>query len=111
MTSQSVEERLSALEKRIQDLEQTISTVSQNETLTSRASPSTITDLLSMPDSMQKTMMCLQEIREGTAADVAEKTGRNRSVETIYLNGLVRMGQVARERRGHRVYFKPMRYY
>jgi uncharacterized protein YhaN len=111
MTSQSVEERLSALEKRIQDLEQTISTVSQNGTLTSRASPSTITDLLSMPDSMQKTMMCLQEIREGTAADVAEKTGRNRSVETIYLNGLVRMGQVARERRGHRVYFKPMRYY
>jgi len=110
MTSQSVEERLNALEKRVRDLEQSIRAIPENGQ-TSRSSPSTITDLLSMPDSMQKTMMCLQEIREGTAADVAEKTGRNRSVETIYLNGLVRMGQVSRERRGHRVYFKPMRYY
>jgi len=110
MTSQLVEERLNALEKRVRDLEQMISEASQNERPT-KASPSTISDLLSMPDSMQKTMMCLQEIKEGTAADVAEKTGRNRSVETIYLNGLVRMGQVGRERRGHRVYFKPMRYY
>lgn len=110
MISQSIEERLNALEKRVRDLEQSISVPSENGRPT-RASPSTITDLLSMPDSMQKTMMCLQEIREGTAADVAEKTGRNRSVETIYLNGLVRMGQVSRERRGHRVYFKPMRYY
>jgi hypothetical protein len=111
MTSQSVEERLNALEKRVRDLEQSIRVIPGNEGPTSRASPSAITDLLSMPDSMQKTMMCLQEIREGTAADVSEKTGRNRSVETIYLNGLVRMGQVSRERRGHRVYFKPMRYY
>jgi predicted transcriptional regulator len=56
-------------------------------------------------------MIALQELKEATAAEVAGKTSRNRSVETIYLNGLVRMGLVSRERRGHRVYFKPIRYY
>jgi predicted transcriptional regulator len=60
---------------------------------------------------MQKSMIALQELKEATAAEVAGKTSRNRSVETIYLNGLARMGLVSRERRGHRVYFRPIRYY
>jgi predicted transcriptional regulator len=110
MSKRSVEERLALLEKRISDLEQSLRPLRRDET-TSRVSPSALTDLLNLPDSMQKTMIAMQELKEGTAADVAEKTGRNRSVETIYLNGLVRMGLVSRERRGHRVYFRPIRYY
>jgi hypothetical protein len=110
MSKQSVEERLENLEKRIEELEQSRLSP-RNEESINRASPSAMTDLLNLPDSMQKTMLALQEIREGTAAEVALKTERNRSVETIYLNGLVRTGQVSRERRGHRVYFKPIRYY
>jgi hypothetical protein len=111
MSKRSIEERLAALEKRISDLEQSVHTLPRKEEPISRIAPSALTDLLSLPDSMQKTTMALQELKEGTAAEVAAKTGRNRSVETIYLNGLVRMGQVSRERRGHRVYFRPIRYY
>ncbi len=111
MSKRSVEERLEILEKRVEELEKSRIFISENENSINRASPSAMKDLLSLPDSMQKTMLALQEIGEGTAGDVALKTERNRSVETIYLNGLVRMGQVFRERRGHRVYFKPMRYY
>lgn len=110
MSKRSIEERLATLEKRISDLEQSVRILPSKEPI-SRTAPSALTDLLSLPDSMQKTMMALQELKEGTAAEVAVKTGRNRSVETIYLNGLVRMGQVSRERRVHRVYFRPIRYY
>lgn len=92
------------------DLEESLRPLRREEPA-NRVSPSTLTDLVNLPGSMQKTMIALQELREGTAAEVAEKTGRNRSVETIYLNGLVRMGLVSRERRGHRVYFRPIRYY
>ena len=111
MSKRSVEERLETLEKRVEELEQSKIFLSKNEKSINRASPSAMADLLSLPDSMQKTMLALQEIREGTAADVAVKTERNRSVETIYLNGLVRSGLASRKRRGHKVYFKPLRYY
>ena len=110
MSKRSVEERLALLEKRVSDLEQSLHPLRREEP-TSRVSPSALTDLLNLPGSMQKTMNSLQKLKEGTAAEVADKTGRNRSVETIYLNGLVRMGLVSRERRGHRVYFRPIRYY
>jgi hypothetical protein len=111
MSKRTIEERLENLEKRLDDFEQSIKLIMKEENPISRASPSAMTDLLNLPNSIQKTMLALQELREGTAAEVAIKTSRNRSVETIYLNGLVRMGQVARQRRGHRVYFKPIRYY
>ncbi len=111
MGQRTIEDRLDALEKRVTELEQNLHLMSRREEPINRTAPSVLSDLLNLPDSMQKTMLSLQELKEATAAEVAEKTGRNRSVETIYLNGLVRMGQVARERRGHRVYFKPMRYY
>ena len=110
MSKRTIEERLALLEKRLTDLEQSLRLLRREEP-PNRVSPSALTDLLNLPDSMQKTMISLQELKEGTAAEVAEKTGRNRSVETIYLNGLVRMGLVSRERRGHRVYFRPIRYY
>ena len=112
MSKRSIEERLATLEKRVSDLENSIRLLyRKEEPAINRPAPSALTDLLSLPDSMQKTMMALQELKEGNAADVAKKTGRNRSVETIYLNGLVRMGLVSRERRGHKVYFIPIRYY
>jgi len=109
MSGGSLEERLAALERRVQELEQGMRLLRRGDV--GGAAPSALTDLLNLPDSMQRTMIALQELKEGNAADVAERTGRNRSVETIYLNGLVRMGLVTRERRGHRVYFRPIRYY
>jgi len=107
----SAEERLVSLEKRVNDLEQSIRLLQREESSTRGLAPSAVSDLLGLPDSMQKSMIALQELKEATAAEVAGKTSRNRSVETIYLNGLARMGLVSRERRGHRVYFRPIRYY
>jgi predicted transcriptional regulator len=59
-----------------------------------------------LPDSLRRTIFALMEMGEATAEEVAEKTGRTRSIETIYLNQLVRMGFLSRERRGRKIYFK-----
>lgn len=64
-------------------------------------------ELLELPDSLRRTILALRGLREATTEEVAERTGRTRSVETIYLNQLVRMGLLARERRGRKIYFKP----
>ena len=108
--SGDVAERLELIEERIGVLERL---VARRSTGTSKASTSTISidNLLSLPSSLQRTMMAIQELKEGTANEVAEVTERSRSVETIYLNQLARMGYLTRQRRGHRVYFKLLKYY
>ena len=67
--------------------------------------------LLELPDSLRKTVMTLQKLGEATSQEVAEKTERTRTVETIYLNQLVRLGYLSRSRQGRKVYFKMARYY
>ncbi|MBW2637758.1 MAG: transcriptional regulator [Deltaproteobacteria bacterium] len=108
--SGDVAERLKLIEERLGVLERL---VARGSTGTSKALTSTISidNLLSLPSSLQKTMMAIQELKEGTANEVAEVTERSRSVETIYLNQLARMGYLTRQRRGHRVYFKLLKYY
>jgi len=68
-------------------------------------------DLLALPSSLQKTLLALQELKEATSSEVAKKTGRDRTVETIYLNQLMRIGHINKERRGRKVYFKVIKYY
>ncbi|MEM2926406.1 MAG: helix-turn-helix domain-containing protein [Candidatus Bathyarchaeia archaeon] len=63
-------------------------------------------NVLELPDSLRRTFFALGGLGEATAEEVAERTGRTRSVETIYLNQLVRMGFLARERKGRKIYFK-----
>lgn len=48
----------------------------------------------------------MRVLGEADATAVSQKTGRNRSVETIYLNQLVRLGTLARKRVGKKVYFR-----
>lgn len=54
--------------------------------------------LLGLPDHLRRTAMALHEIGRGTAEDVAGITGNSRSIESAYLNQLVRQGYVKRER-------------
>jgi len=61
--------------------------------------------LLSLPDHLRKTAITLCKLGEATADEVAENTKRARAVESGYLNQLVLMGYLKKERRGRKTYF------
>jgi hypothetical protein len=61
--------------------------------------------LLSMPDHLRKTAMTICRSGRATAEEVAGQTERARAVESAYLNQLVIMGYVKKERRGRKAYF------
>lgn len=61
--------------------------------------------LLSLPDHLRKTAVTLCKLGEGTADQIAELTKRARAVESGYLNQLVLMGYLRKERRGRKAYF------
>ena len=61
--------------------------------------------LLSMPDHLRKTAMTICRAGKATAEEIAEQTTRARAVESAYLNQLVIMGYLKKERRGRKAYF------
>jgi len=62
--------------------------------------------LLKFPDSLRQTMLAMDRLKEATTGQVAEETGRSRSVESIHLNQLERMGYIEKFRRGRKVFFR-----
>jgi len=61
--------------------------------------------LLSLPDHLRKTAITICKLGHATAEEVAEQTKRARAVESAYLNQLVLMGYLKKERRGRKAYF------
>jgi len=61
--------------------------------------------LLDLPDHLRKTMIVLLRLGRGTAEDVADQSGRARAVESAYLNQLLVMNYVKKERKGRKAYF------
>ena len=61
--------------------------------------------LLSMPDHLRKTAMAICRCVRGTAEEIAGQTSRARAVESAYLNQLVIMGYLKKERKGRKAYF------
>jgi response regulator of citrate/malate metabolism len=61
--------------------------------------------LLSLPDHLRKTAVTISRLGQATAEEVAEQTRRARAVESGYLNQLVMMGYLKKERRGRKAYF------
>jgi len=61
--------------------------------------------LLSLPDHLRKTAVTLCKLGQATAEEIAEQTKRARAVESGYLNQLVLMGYLKKERRGRKAYF------
>jgi len=107
--SKEVINRIKKIEERLDYLERTIK---RNNVEPTRLSQTiNIKDMLNLPSSLQKTMLAIQELEEATASEVAEKTKRDRTVETIYLNQLTRLGYLNKERRSRKVYFKTLRFY
>lgn len=67
--------------------------------------PLDVMTLLSMPDHLRKTAMTVCRLGRATAEEVAEQTSRARAVESAYLNQLVIMGYLKKERKGRKAYF------
>ncbi len=61
--------------------------------------------LLSMPDHLRKTAMIICRSGRATAEEAASQTTRARAVESAYLNQLVIMGYLKKERKGRKAYF------
>jgi predicted transcriptional regulator len=61
--------------------------------------------LLSMPDHLRKTAMTACRLGRATADEIAQQTHRARAVESAYLNQLVIMGYLKKERNGRKAYF------
>jgi len=67
--------------------------------------PLDVMTLLSMPDHLRKTAMTLCRLGRATADEIASQTQRARAVESAYLNQLVIMGYLKKERKGRKAYF------
>ena len=67
--------------------------------------PLDVMTLLSMPDHLRKTAMTLCRLGRATADEVSQQTKRARAVESAYLNQLVIMGYLKKERNGRKAYF------
>lgn len=67
--------------------------------------PLTMEELLAMPDHLRKTVMALNKIGRATSETISSNTKRARALESGYLNQLVMMGIVRKERTGRKVYF------
>lgn len=67
--------------------------------------PLDVMTLLSMPDHLRKTAMTLCRLGRATADEIAEQTHRARAVESAYLNQLVVMNHLKKERKGRKAYF------
>jgi hypothetical protein len=61
--------------------------------------------LLSMPDHLRKTAMTICRCGRATAEDISQQTSRARAVESAYLNQLVIMGYLKKERKGRKAFF------
>ncbi|MCK4223318.1 transcriptional regulator [Candidatus Bathyarchaeota archaeon] len=61
--------------------------------------------LLSLPDHLRKTAVSICKLGHATAEEVAEQTKRARAVESGYLNQLVLMSYLKKERKGRKAYF------
>ncbi len=61
--------------------------------------------LLSLPDHLRKTAVSICKLGHATAEEVAEQTKRARAVESGYLNQLVLMSYLQKERKGRKAYF------
>ncbi len=110
--TEKVETRLTRIEERLAVLEKFFARtgIMEERVSTSELSPS-IRDLLNLPDTLRRTLLALQSLGEATSEEVAGKTERTRSIETVYLNQLSRLKYVTRNRKGRKVYYKVARYY
>jgi response regulator of citrate/malate metabolism len=67
--------------------------------------PLDVITLLNMPDHLRKTAVAMCRNVRATAEDIANQTNRARAMESSYLNQLVIMGYLKKQRKGKKTYF------
>lgn len=109
---EDIGKKIKKIEARLDDIEKILNKSGTSNKIVSNnnLSPS-IQDLLELPDTLRRTLLSLQNLGTATSEEVASKTGRTRSIETVYLNQLSRLQYVTRNRRGRKVYYSVSRYY
>ncbi len=107
----SVLERIEESLEKLNEKMEVMIEIQKNGGVDQRAAPGLpdasldVMTLLSMPDHLRKTAMTICRLGKATAEEIAEQTNRARAVESAYLNQLVIMGYIKKERKGRKAYF------
>ena len=67
--------------------------------------PLDVITLLNMPDHLRKTAIAICRSGRATAEEIANQTNRARAMESSYLNQLVIMGYLKKQRKGKKTCF------
>lgn len=65
--------------------------------------------LLKLPNHLRETMIAIIELKEATASQVSNHTGKHRATESAHLNQLERMGFLKRKYEHRNIYFSPLK--
>lgn len=104
---EKIEESLERLNEKMEimiEIQRNVGGVQRSVPLLPDASLDVMT-LLSMPDHLRKTAMMICRCGRATAEEISGQTSRARAVESAYLNQLVIMGYLKKERKGRKAYF------
>jgi len=99
-----IKRSLSEIDKKVDELIKLHST----QRTTRESVPNT---LGSLPRHLQETARTIATLGEGTAENVADKTGRTRAAESDYLNQLASRGFLRKERKGRKTHFQVFKLY
>jgi Fic family protein len=102
---EKVRENLERLNAKV-DILIELRTASEKEVQKLPDAPLDVITLLNLPDHLRKTALALcRSNRGGTAEEIASLTNRARAMESSYLNQLVTMGYLKKQRKGKKAYF------
>jgi len=79
--------------------------VNEKDTLKLPDAPLDVITLLNMPDHLRKTAVAICRNGRATAEEIANQTNRARAMESSYLNQLVIMGYIKKQRKGKKTQF------
>jgi uncharacterized coiled-coil protein SlyX len=101
---------LTGIDEKLQKISETqnalLENFSKSDLETSkRPMPVDVNTLLKLPDHLRMSLQKLMALKSATAEEVAAETGRTRAAESDYLNQLLKMGYLKKERRGRTVFF------
>jgi len=102
----ALDKKIAKLGDRIENIQEIL--VQQGEERALASEKRVFLDALSyveLPQHLRRTFDALAKLGEGTANEIAEKTGRQRAVESDYLNQLFTMRILAKKRRERKVLF------
>jgi len=102
---EEITRELHRVSSKLDELMELVRTVLQRLPVRGELKPLDAQELLALPDHLRMTAMAIRKLGEATAGEVSRETGRARAVESGYLNRLVGMGYLKKERRGRWAYF------